>query len=563
MWPTKRFGLDGGESVMPMLNTLILRSSELGVNEVVLGMSHRGRLNVLANLMHKPYRAIFSEFNGTATLPKNIHGQGDVKYHLGASFDHEFGGKMVHLSLAANPSHLEIVDPVVLGKVKAKQFQRQGDDGVQQVMGILMHGDAAFSGQGIVAECFGLSDLEGYRTGGTAHVIVNNQIGFTTNPMDSRSSPYASDIAKSAEAPIFHVNGDDPQAIVRVAQIAADFRQQFKRDVVLDLICYRRYGHNEGDEPSFTQPLMYKKIAQKETIQTIYSKKLIAEGVITQEEVDGYVKEFEDYLNEEFTLSKTYQADKADWLEGKWSGLEIANSGARRGQTGIKTSSLKSIGKTLCATPKDFNLHKTLKRVLANKEKMIETGQGIDWSTAEALAFGSLLKDGLGVRLSGQDCGRGTFSQRHAVWIDQVTEEKYSPLENISSDQGLFQVYNSMLSEVAVLGYEYGYTLAEPKTLVMWEAQFGDFANVAQAVIDQFISSGEGKWLRMSGIVLALPHGYEGQGPEHSSARPERFLQLCAEDNMQIANVTTPRSISIFSDVSYIETSESRWCSLP
>lgn len=536
---TKRFGLDGGEATMPMMDAVVAKSAEMGVEEVVVGMAHRGRLNVLANFMGKPYRAIFSEFEGVSAHPEDVQGQGDVKYHLGTSSDRDFNGHVVHLSLAANPSHLEVVDPVVLGKVRAKQMQMQ-DKERSKVMGILLHGDAAFAGQGIVAECFGLSDLNGYRTGGTVHIIINNQIGFTTNPMDSRSSPYASDIAKYVEAPIFHVNGDDPEAVVHAARLAAEFRMTFKRDVVLDLICYRRFGHNEGDEPAFTQPQMYKLIANQDSTRTKYVKALAAEGLVTEAESEEMRQQFHKFLDDEFESSKSYRPNKADWLEGKWSGLDVAKSGARRGETGVPMDILKSVGKTLTTVPEGFNLHRTLKRVLANKEKMFETGEGIDWATAEALAFGTLVQEGNGVRLSGQDCGRGTFSQRHAVLTDQETEEKYRPLDHIDPEQGEFEVYNSLLSEAAVLGYEYGFTLAEPQTLVMWEAQFGDFANGAQVVIDQFISSGEDKWLRMSGVVMLLPHGYEGQGPEHSSARPERYLQLCGADNMQVANVTTP-----------------------
>ena len=536
---TKRFGLDGGEACMPMLEAVVARSAELGVEEVIVGMAHRGRLNVLANFMGKPYRAIFSEFEGQPATPEDVQGQGDVKYHLGTSSDREFAGKMVHLSLTANPSHLEIVDPVVLGKVRAKQLQK-GDTTRSKVMGLLMHGDAAFAGQGVVAECFGLSDLKGYRTGGTIHVIVNNQIGFTTNPLDSRSSPYASDMAKAVEAPILHVNGDDPEAVVRAAELAAEYRAEFKKDVVLDLYCYRRFGHNEGDEPAFTQPQMYQRIADHPSARTLYGKQLVAEGVITDTETESQRQEFANFLDQEFEASRAFRPNKADWLDGKWSGLTVAKGDARRGVTGVKLAELQEVGAKLTAVPKDFNLHRTLKRVLDNKKKMFDSGEGIDWATAEALAFGTLLREGINVRLSGQDCGRGTFSQRHAVLKDQATEEKFRPLDHMADDQGPFEVIDSMLSEAAVLGFEYGYSLAEPKALVLWEAQFGDFANGAQVVVDQFISSGEDKWLRMSGCVMLLPHGYEGQGPEHSSARPERYLQLCGADNMQVANCTSP-----------------------
>ena len=536
---TRRFGLDGSEAAMPLMDALVEQSARLGVEEVVVGMAHRGRLNVLANFMGKPYRAIFSEFEGVSAHPDHVQGQGDVKYHLGTSADRDFGGETVHLSLAANPSHLEVVDPVVLGKVRAKQAQKADVDR-SRVMGMLLHGDAAFAGQGIVAECFGLSDLRGYRTGGTAHIIVNNQIGFTTNPMDSRSSPYASDIAKYVEAPIFHVNGDHPEAVVHAARLAAEFRSAFQRDVVLDLYCYRRFGHNEGDEPAFTQPQMYRLIGKQDSVLTKYSAAMVAEAVTTETEVETMRQEFHNYLDGEFEAAKTYRPNKADWLEGKWSGLDVANTGARRGETGVPMDILKSVGAKLTHVPDDFNMHRTLKRVMVNKQKMLETGEGFDWATAESLAFGTLLVEGNGVRLSGQDCGRGTFSQRHAVLTDQETEQKYRPLDHVAEDQATFEVYNSLLSEAAVLGFEYGFTLADPESLVIWEAQFGDFANGAQVVIDQFISSGEDKWFRMSGVVMLLPHGYEGQGPEHSSARPERYLQLCGADNMQVANVTTP-----------------------
>ena len=536
---TKRFGLDGAEAVMPMMEALLERGGELGLREVSIGMAHRGRLNILANLMRKPYRAIFSEFQGNPANPGDVQGSGDVKYHLGTSSDREMGGVSMHLSLAANPSHLEAADPVVLGKARAKQQQR-GDRERGQVMALLLHGDAAFSGQGMVAECFSLSDLKGYRTGGTVHIVINNQIGFTTNPNASRSSPYCSDVAKMVQAPVFHVNGDDPEACNYVAQIAMEYRQQFKGDVVIDMFCYRRHGHNESDEPAFTQPLMYRSIAQHPTTRQIYARRLVEEGVVTDAEVDGMVEDFRNRLEIEFEAASSYRPNKADWLEGAWAGLERARGVARRGDTDVRMETLRKIGTRLTEVPDGFNLHRTIRRQLDAKRKAIETGEGIDWATGEALAFGSLLHEGFLVRLSGQDAGRGTFSQRHAEFIDQVNEQVYTPLANLDPKQAPFEVLNSPLSEVAVLGFEYGYSLAEPRGLVCWEAQFGDFANGAQVIIDQFIAAGELKWLRMSGVVLLLPHGFEGQGPEHSSARLERYLQLCAEDNIQVANCTTP-----------------------
>ena len=536
---TKRFGLDGAESMVPALEQIIKRGGQLGLGEIVIGMPHRGRLNVLANVMAKPYRAIFNEFKGGSAHPDEVEGSGDVKYHLGASSDREFDQNRVHLSLTANPSHLEIVDPVVLGKVRAKQDQRK-DDERKSVLPLLLHGDAAFAGQGVVAECLGLSGLRGHRTGGSLHFIVNNQIGFTTAPRFSRSSPYPSDVAKMIDAPIFHVNGDDAEAVVNVAKIAIEYRQRFSKPVVIDMFCYRRHGHNEADEPAFTQPLMYARIREHPSVVQVYSQRLVDEGLLTRAEVDGMQAGFRDYLEEEFAASDAYRPNRADWLDGKWSGIGHADEGARRGVTGVDLDVLREVGRKITTFPKSFTPHKTIARIMAARRKMIDDGQGIDWATAETLAFGTLLVEGFPVRLSGQDSERGTFSQRHAVLMDQVNEKKYTPLKHIAKGQARFEVINSMLSEEAVLGFEYGYSLAEPNALVLWEAQFGDFANGAQVVVDQFISSGERKWLRMSGLVLLLPHGYEGQGPEHSSARLERYLQLCAEDNWQIANCTTP-----------------------
>jgi 2-oxoglutarate dehydrogenase E1 component len=540
---TKRFGLDGAESMIPALEQIIKRGGALGVQQIVIGMAHRGRLNVLAQVMGKPHRAIFHEFKGGSTTPNEVEGSGDVKYHLGASSDREFDDNKVHLSLTANPSHLEIVDPVVLGKVRAKQDQLGATrDDRTMVMPLLIHGDASFAGQGVVAECFGLSGLRGHRTGGSVHFIVNNQIGFTTDPRYSRSSPYPSDVAKMIEAPIFHANGDDPEAVVFAAKVATEFRQKFQKPVVIDMFCYRRHGHNEGDEPSFTQPLMYKAIATHPTTLEIYGDKLVGEGAMTSAEVEKMKADWRARLDTELDAAQSYRANKADWLDGRWAGFTAAGDSddPRRGKTGVEIAKLKEIGEKITALPDNFHLHRTLNRFLEHRRKSIETGANIDWSTGEALAICSLLLDGNKVRLSGQDSERGTFSQRHSVLIDQETEQRYTPFNHLRDGQARFEVVNSMLSEEAVLGFEYGYSLAEPNALTMWEAQFGDFANGAQVLFDQFISSGERKWLRMSGLVCLLPHGYEGQGPEHSSARLERFLQMCAEDNMQVANCTTP-----------------------
>jgi len=540
---TKRFGLDGGEAMVPALEQIIKRGGALGVQDIVLGMAHRGRLNVLSQVMGKPHRAIFNEFKGGSYTPDDVEGSGDVKYHLGASSDRDFDNNSVHLSLTANPSHLEIVDPVVLGKVRAKQDQLHDIVERTKVLPLLIHGDAAFAGQGVIAECFGLSGLKGYRTGGSIHFIINNQIGFTTVPRHSRSSPYPSDSAKMIEAPIIHVNGDDPEAVVYAAKIAVEFRQKFHKPVVIDMFCYRRFGHNEGDEPSFTQPVMYKKIRAHKTTLQIYTGKLVEEGVITDGEVAKLQANWWHHLETSLQASQSFKPSKADWLDGRWAGLRAASSGGeedRRGRTGVDRARLVEIGLRLTTVPEGFELHRTLRRLIDNRRKMIETGEGIDWAMGEALAFGALVDEGDPVRLSGQDSERGTFSQRHSVLIDQETEARYIPLNNIRDEQAHFEVINSMLSEEAVLGFEYGYSLAEPNALVLWEAQFGDFANGAQVLFDQFISSGERKWLRMSGLVCLLPHGFEGQGPEHSSARLERYLQLCAEDNMQVANCTTP-----------------------
>ena len=537
---TKRFGLDGSESVVPAIEQILKRGSQLGMKEVVIAMAHRGRLNLLYNILNKPFRAIISEFLGNQANPEEAGGSGDVKYHMGASADREFDGNNVHLSLQANPSHLEVVAPVVIGRVRAKQNQHNDTNDRLSVLGIVLHGDAAFAGQGIVAETFDFSGLRGYRTGGTIHIVVNNQIGFTTSPNYSRSSPYCTDVAKMVMAPIMHINGDDPEAVVHASRIATEFRQKFACDVVLDIISYRRYGHNEGDEPAFTQPIMYKTIGSHNSISKIYASKLINEGILTDQEAKDEVNNHNKFLEKEFEAGTNYKPNKADWLEGQWSSLRAAHGDDRRGETSVSIDDLKLIGKAITTIPANINVNKKLQRIIETRKKAIETGEGIDWSTAEHLAFGSLLLEGYPVRLSGQDSCRGTFSQRHSVFIDQVSEERYTPLNNITSNQQNFEVIDSPLSEASVLGFEYGYSLTEPTALVMWEAQFGDFANGAQVIVDQFISSGEAKWLRMSGLVMLLPHGYEGQGPEHSSARLERYLQLCGEDNMQVLNCSTP-----------------------
>ena len=543
---TKRFGLDGGEALIPAIEQVLKRGGQLGIKEAIFGMAHRGRLNVLTNVMSKRFAALFSEFQGTPANPADVQGSGDVKYHLGASADREFDGNNIHLSLNPNPSHLECVNPVVLGKVRAKQMQRN-DIKKEQVLGILLHGDAAFAVQGLVAESLAMSELKGYRTGGTIHFVINNQIGFTTKPAHSRSGLYATDVALMIHAPVFHVNGDDPEAVVHVARIATEYRQQFKRDVVIDMYCYRRYGHNEGDEPLFTQPLMYKTIKDHLSTRKLYAQQLAAEGTLSAEESEAINADFYKQLETEFEAATSYKPNKADWLEGKWAGISpaYAEGSSWQADTGVEEAKLQEVGKALVTVPQGFNLNPKIARQFEAKVAMFKNGEGIDWATGEALAFGTLLIEGNPVRLSGQDCGRGTFSQRHAALYDQESEEKYVSLnhvrkEGLEAQQARFEVLDSPLSEAGVMGFEYGYSLTEPNALVMWEGQFGDFANGAQVIIDQFLSSAESKWLRMSGLVLLLPHGYEGQGPEHSSARFERYLQMCAEDNWQVGNITTP-----------------------
>jgi 2-oxoglutarate dehydrogenase E1 component len=538
---TKRFGLDGGESMIPALEAVIKHGGSAGVREIIYGMAHRGRLNVLANVMAKPYRVIFHEFSGGSANPDDVGGSGDVKYHLGTSTDREFDSISVHMSLVPNPSHLETVNPVVLGKTRAQQAIRDDLKNKDQVLPVLIHGDAAFAGQGVVWESLSLSGVPGYDTGGCIHFIINNQIGFTTSPKFSRGSPYPSDVAKGVMAPILHVNGDDPEAVTFACKLAVEYRQTFHRDVVIDMWCYRRFGHNEGDEPKFTQPLMYDAIRAHPKVSVSYEARLVREGVVKAGTREAIANEFIALLEAEFEAGKSYKANEADWFGGRWAGLNKPadpETARRSVETGIEAKTMDALGRVLTEVPADLDIHKTLDRVLAAKREMFGSGEGFDWATAEALAFGSLVMEGYGVRLSGQDSGRGTFSQRHAVWIDQKTERKYVPLTTLP--HGKFEVYDSTLSEYGVLGFEYGFAMADPKSLVLWEAQFGDFANGAQIMIDQYIASGESKWLRANGLVMLLPHGYEGQGPEHSSARLERFLQLCADDNMCVCNVTSP-----------------------
>jgi 2-oxoglutarate dehydrogenase E1 component len=539
---TKRFGLEGGEVTIPALHTVIKTAAAAGVKEVAIGMPHRGRLNTLVNIVKKPFTQVFSEFGGESFKPDDVQGSGDVKYHLGTSTDLEINGHSVHLSLQPNPSHLEAVDPVVVGKVRARQDMYGDTRARRSVMGILMHGDAAFAGQGLVYEQLAMSQLIGYRTGGTVHLVVNNQIGFTTVPAHAYSGLYCTDVAKCVQSPILHVNGDNAEAVVWCAQMATEFRMQFGVDIVLDIVCYRRHGHNETDEPAFTQPIMYRAIRDMKTTRTLYGEKLIAEGVISAEEAKGMWDGFNQTLEDAYKGAQSFKVNKADWLEGHWSGLQQPQCQSEwiDDPTDVATDVLKTVGEALARVPENFDLNPKIARQLEAKRTAIETGEGIDWATGEALAFGSLLLEGHRVRLSGEDVQRGTFSQRHAVLIDQTNQNEYVPMNNIAPDQAKIEIYNSLLSEQGVLGFEYGYTLADPRTLVLWEAQFGDFANGAQVIIDQFLASGETKWLRMSGLTLLLPHGYEGQGPEHSSARLERYLQLCAERNMTVGNLTTP-----------------------
>ena len=536
----KRFSLEGAESMIPILDTLVEDSPEHGVREIVLGMAHRGRLNVLSNILGKSYASIFSEFEDSPLLDTPF-GSGDVKYHKGFSSDRETrSGSRVHLSLTSNPSHLEAVDPVVEGRAKAKQI-RAGDEVGTTVMPLTIHGECAFAGQGIVAETLNLDQLAGYSTGGTIHLVINNQIGFTATPAESYSTLYPTDVAKMIQVPIFHVNGDDPEACVHVAKMALEYRQRFNEDVVIDLVCYRRHGHNEGDEPRFTQPLLYDKIQKKDSVRKLYTKHLLELGVLHDDEV----REIEEALRETLThalqsiKSKPPGPDEPYDPRGPWTGFSRTDTGEDP-ETGVPVERLSQVAEGLARVPSEFAVHPKLGDMLDKRRKAIADDATIDWGLAEALAFGTLLSEGTSVRLSGQDSSRGTFSHRHAVLVDQKTGTEYAPLAHLSPTQGRFDAFDSSLSEAAVLGFEYGYSLADPSSLVLWEAQFGDFVNGAQVIIDQFITCAHVKWQRISGLVMLLPHGYEGQGPEHSSARPERFLQLCAEDNLQIVNCTTP-----------------------
>ncbi len=536
---TKRYGIEGGEAMIPGIEQIVKQACLSGIEDLIIGTAHRGRLTLLSSVLEMPYKKILSKFQGSLNDPNEVLGSGDVKYHLGVSADREFENKKIHLSLTSNPSHLEAVNPVVAGKVRAKQTLAK-DKTTDKVIGLLIHGDAAIAGQGVVAETFAMSQLRGFKTGGTIHFVINNQIGFTTMPQYGRSAPYCTEIAKMVQAPIFHVNGDDPEAVVHVCRLATEFRNKFKVDVVVDMFCYRRSGHNEADEPSFTQPLMYKAIKKQITTRKKYETKLIENNTLSKEESNDIVESFKNFLDKEFESTKNYKPNKVDWLEGTWTGLSTATFDARRGKTSVKEKTLINIAKKIHEIPKDFNVHRRIKKIYGDRLTSVINGKGIDWATSESLALATLLDEGYGVRISGQDVGRGTFSHRHGVLYDQENENRFVPLRHFQNKQGYFEIIDSFLSEFGVLGFEYGYSQVDPKTLVIWEAQFGDFANGAQIMIDQFISSGERKWLRMSGLTMLLPHGHEGQGPEHTSGRLERFLQMCAEDNMQIVNCTSP-----------------------
>ena len=535
----KRFSLEGGESLIPLLDTLVESGASQGVDEVVIGMAHRGRLNVLAHMLHKPYEHILSEFEGAADDGRGDT-EGDVKYHMGYSYDHVTeAGRKVHLSLSYNPSHLELVDPVIEGIVYAKQAYLRDDEGTR-VVPVLVHGEAAFTGQGIVAETLNLSELNGYGTGGTIHIIINNQLGYTATPEETRFSPYPTDVAKQIQAPVFHVNADDPESVVQAARVAMEFRQRFKVDVIIDLWCYRRHGHNEADDPTVTQPLMYQQIAQHASTLKLYTAELVRGQRIKQEQVDELHHRVRSRLDEAQEMAKKLQvAPRTASFGGVWQGLSWATE-ERSADTGVEREKLQRIAELATQAPEGFSLHRTVKRIVDARRKMASGEESLDWGCAEMLAFGSLVIDGIPVRLAGQDSQRGTFAHRHAAWHDIKTGQVHIPLANMSPDQADFVVLNTMLSELAVLGFEYGISSADPRRLVLWEAQFGDFVNGAQMIIDQFISSSEAKWQRMCGLVLLLPHGSEGMGPEHSSARLERFLQLCAKNNMQVAYPTTP-----------------------
>lgn len=536
----KRFSLEGGETLIPCIDAIIEKLPEFGGKEIVMGMAHRGRLNVLANILNKSYRFIFNEFSENY-VPDMNHGDGDVKYHLGyETVKTTPNGGKVEIRLAANPSHLEAVNPVVEGKARARQ-RIIGDLERKQVLPILIHGDAAIAGQGVVAETCNFSKLKGYQTGGTVHLVINNQIGFTTDPADARSSRYCTDVAKMIESPVFHVNGDDPLAVIHATEMALEYRQMFSEDVFIDILCYRKHGHNESDEPKFTQPLLYRKIGAKQEKSEILSEQMIAAGELQESEAKEMREEFDNLLQEEFEAAK--KSEKA-----KLSGSKLFGSTAvyqpeysfEPVDSSCSEDTLAHVAKVLTTMPEELNINPKIKRQVETKWKSFEKGDGIDWGFAESLAFGTLMMEGTPVRISGQDSERGTFSHRHAAWYDVNTRERYVPLLHLGENQAQFCVYNSLLSEAAVLGFDYGYSLDYPKMLAIWEAQFGDFCNGAQVIIDQFIASSESKWQRVSGLVMLLPHGYEGMGPEHSSARLERFLQLCAEKNIQVANLTTP-----------------------
>ncbi|NBF39381.1 MAG: 2-oxoglutarate dehydrogenase E1 component [Spirochaetes bacterium] len=538
----KRFSLEGGEALIPALRYIVEAAPEHGVQELVLGMAHRGRLNVLTNVMRKQPAETFSHFTENY-MPHTYGGSGDVKYHLGHSTDVDAeNGRTVHVSLVANPSHLESVDPVVEGKTRGIQ-RRRGDRNRKKVMPILIHGDAAFSGQGVVAETLNLSQLKGYRTGGTVHIILNNQIGFTTASRDARSTFFATDIAKSMPVPILHANGDDIEAVLHAIDLALRYRQKFGYDAVVDILCYRRLGHNEADEPSFTHPIMYSIIKNHESVTTRYGKQVAENGVMPKEDQDAFRDQYKKALKNELEKAKQgYEPHLDDAFErGEWADINREYT-FEPADTSVAKERLRKIGEVLTTIPEDFHVHPKLKRFVKDRSERVESGQDFDWALAESMAFGSLLLEGHRVRLSGEDSGRGTFSQRHTVWWDAETEvpTTYVPLQHIEEEQGAFSVYDSPLSEFAVLGFDYGYSIAQPNCLVLWEAQFGDFVNGAQVIIDQFIAAGESKWFRSSGLVMLLPHGYAGQGPEHSSAHLERFLQLSAEDNLQVVNLTTP-----------------------
>ena len=538
----KRFSLEGGETIIACLRAVIEKCFELKIDEIVMGMAHRGRLNVLANILGKSYDFIFHEFSENY-VPETIHGDGDVKYHLGYEAQlNTSSGETINFHLAANPSHLEAVNPVVEGRARARQ-RILGDLERKQVLPILIHGDAAFAGQGVVSEVLNLSQLKGYTTGGTVHFIINNQIGFTTDPSEARSSRYCTDVAKMIEAPIFHVNGDDPLAMVYVTEMALDYRQVFGQDVVIDMYCYRRHGHNEADEPTFTQPLLYERISKHPLISETFCNRLINEGELDAKEAENIKDKYQKTLDAAFNRIKNEESKKDKGKKEKFQGSDAVFQppyNYRPVKTSVKKEALDKVVKALTTYPDDLNLNRKIIRLLNNRRKAYEQDRGIDWALAEQLAWGTLMLDGTPVRISGQDCARGTFSQRHAVLYDVETREGYFPLMELEDRRAIQCVHNSMLSEVAVLGFDYGYSLDYPQMLCIWEAQFGDFVNGAQVIIDQFITSAESKWQRVSGIVLLLPHGYEGQGPEHSSARLERFLQACAEDNIQVCNLSTP-----------------------